>query len=124
MPATAIIVFSDPRAGEEALGRVFNALILTQSLKEKGEDVSLAFQGAGSRWPGELSKPLHPANALYGAVRDTVVGVSEACAVVFGASESVKEAGLPLLHDRPVAGTPGVFDLSPWLAEGRRLVTF
>jgi hypothetical protein len=59
MSKTAIVVFSDPKAGsEEALGRLFNAMFLTLELKEKGQEVSLIFQGAGTRWPGEITKPL------------------------------------------------------------------
>ena len=89
MAGTAVIVFSDPKSGgDEALGRLFNALFLTLELKEKGEDVALAFQGAGARWPEELVKPGHPANALFHAVQDKVDGVCGGCADVFGATSA------------------------------------
>lgn len=39
-------------------------------------DVSVLFQGTGTRWPGELVKADHPAHDLYEAVIDTVAGVS------------------------------------------------
>ena len=90
MSKTAIVVFSDPKAGEEALGRVFNAMFLTLELKEKEQDVALIFQGAGTRWPSDLVKPDHPAHALYNAVRDKVARVCGGCADVFGASEGLK----------------------------------
>lgn len=125
MAGTAIIVFSDPKSGgEEALGRVFNALFLALELKEKGEEVTLAFQGAGARWPAELIKPDHPANALYQAVRETIDGVCGGCADVFGATDGVKSTGLELIREKAIPGTAGILDLSRYLGRGDRLVTF
>jgi len=73
---TAIIVLSDPRGGEEALGRVFNALAATYDFKQKQQDVQLVFQGTGTRWTGLLTQSDHPAHALYKAVEDKVAGAS------------------------------------------------
>ena len=116
---TAIVVFSDPKSGsEEALGRLFNALFLTYELKDKGQDVSLIFQGAGARWPAEVTKPAHPANALYNAVVDKVAGVCGGCADVFGASAGVPATGLALVRDKSIPGTTGVLDLSRYLDGG------
>src|SRR5215831_1394299 len=43
----AIIVMSDPKAGsEEALGRLFNALAAVYDFKQRGDEVTLLFQGA------------------------------------------------------------------------------
>ncbi|KAF0181847.1 MAG: DsrE family protein [Hyphomonadaceae bacterium] len=123
MPKTAIVVFSDPKAGEEALGRVFNAMFITQELKDKDREVALIFQGAGTRWPTELAKPDHPGNALYNAVRDKVAGVCGGCADVFGASEGLRGSDLALVRDKAIPGTSGVLDLSRYLEEGYRLVT-
>lgn len=124
MTATAIVVFSDPKAGEDALGRLFNAMFLTLELKEKDQDVSLIFQGAGARWPAEVVKPGHPANALYRAVEDKVAGVCGGCADVFGATDGAKNAGVKLIRDKNIPGTNGILDLSRYLDEGYRLVTF
>ena len=124
MSKTAIVVFSDPKAGEEALGRVFNAMFLTLELKEKGREVALIFQGAGTRWPAELVKPDHPANALYNGVRDKVAGVCGGCADVFGASEGLKRADLKIVRDKAIPGTNGILDLSRYLDEGYGLIAF
>jgi hypothetical protein len=122
---TAIVVFSDPKSGsEEALGRLFNALFLTYELKEKKEDVRLIFQGAGSRWAGELAKREHPARALYDAVKDKLVGVCGGCADVFGAAAAAESAGVKLIREAMIPGTSGVIDLSRYLDEGYRLLTF
>lgn len=125
MSKTAIVLFSDPKnGGEEALGRLFNAMFLTLELKEKGQEVSLIFQGAGARWPAEVVNFAHPAHALYQAVADKVAGVCGGCADVFGAAEGASAAGLPLLRDKEIPGTTGILDLSRYLDQGYRLVTF
>ena len=76
----AIIILSDPKAGsEEALGRVFNALAAAYDFSQKGDEVTVLFQGAGARWPGHLTQADHPAHGLYEAVKGTIAGVSEGC---------------------------------------------
>ncbi len=125
MSKTAIVVFSDPHAeSDEALGRVFNALFLTHILKGRDEDVSLIFQGAGARWPGRLVQIDHPAHALFQSVADKVAGVCGGCADVFGSTADVEAAGLPLVRDEAIPGTSGILDLTRYLTDGWRLVTF
>ncbi len=64
---TAIVVLSDPQAGEEALGRLFNALAATYDFKQRHQDVQLIFQGTGTRWTGLLTENRSPgARALQG----------------------------------------------------------
>jgi hypothetical protein len=121
---TAIIILSDPRAGDEALGRVFNALAVAHAGLQAGDDVAVVFNGAGTRWPAVLTQPRHPANALYNAVRETVRGASCGCAAVFGATEGVEACGLPLLKDKALAGTPGISDLREFLVQGWQTLVF
>jgi len=120
----AIIILSDPQAGEEALGRVFNALALADECLKSSDEVEVVFNGAGTRWPEELSKVAHPANGLYNTVREAVKGASCGCAAVFGASKSVEACGLPLLKDKALAGTPGISNLRRYLAEGWQTLVF
>lgn len=48
---TAIVVLSDPKNGtEESAGRAFNALSAAYDLKNHGEEVTVLFQSAGTRW--------------------------------------------------------------------------
>ncbi|MBG0808016.1 DsrE family protein [Methylosinus sp. H3A] len=125
MSKTAIIIYSDPKPGsEEALGRLFNGLFLAYELKEKGKDVAVVFQGAGTRWPAQLVKADHAAHALYEAVKDVVAGVCGGCADVFGATEDARKTGLKLDYEKAIPGTPGVLDLSSYLDQGYSLVTF
>jgi hypothetical protein len=126
MPSTktAIVVLSDPRAGEEALGRVFNALAATYDFKQKQQDVQLIFQGTGTRWTGLLTKTDHPAHALYKAVEDKVAGVSAGCAVAFGATDEAERNGFSLITTNPVPGTPGLPSLANYVADGYSVLTF
>ena len=120
----AIIILSDPKNGDEALGRVFNALAVAQEAQEHDDDVEIVFNGAGTRWPEELAKLSHPANALYNVVRNSVKGASCGCAAVFGATKGVESCGLPLLKDKELAGTPGLSDIRRYAADGWQTLIF
>ena len=121
----AIIVLSDPKSGtEEALGRVFNALAAAYDFKQQGDEVTVRFQGAGTRWVGELNKADHPAHDLFEAVKDTVAGVSCGCADVFGANEEAEKSGYELIKDNPVPGTTGLASLRKLVVEGYTILTF
>lgn len=125
MNKTAVVIFSDPQAGtEEALGRLFNALFLAYDLKDRKEDVVLIFQGAGTRWASEVSKADHPANAMFNAVKDKVVGVCGGCADVFGAAEDVAATGLPVGRELQIPGVGGIISLGNYISQGYSLVTF
>lgn len=121
---TAIVVLSDPQGGEEALGRLFNALAATYDFKQQQQDVQLLFQGTGTRWTGLLTKADHPAHALYKAVEDKVAGVSAGCAVAFGARDEAERNGFALITTNAVPGTPGLPSLATYAAEGYTILTF
>jgi hypothetical protein len=121
---TAIIIISDPQAGEEAFARAFNALALASECKREGDDVEVAFIGTGTRWPSELTKITNPANGLYNEVRDVIVGASRACATVFGATEGIEACAINSKNDNAVAGTPGVLSVRHYLAEGWQVLIF
>jgi len=121
---TAIIILSDPKAGDEALGRVFNALAVAQECLQSGDTVEVLFNGAGTRWPEQLAKLSHPANALYNAVRESVKGASLGCAVVFGADKGAEACGIPMLKEKALAGTPGISNLRRYVAEDWKTLIF
>ncbi len=121
----AIVILSDPKSGsEESLGRVFNALAAAYDFKQQGDEVTVRFQGTGTRWVGELSKAEHPAHDLFEAVKDTVAGVSCGCADVFGSSEEAVKSGFELIKDNPVPGTSGLASLRKLAADGYTVLTF
>jgi len=120
----AIIVLSDPKNGEDALGRVFNALAAAFDFKQQGDEVSVLFQGAGTRWIAELGKTDHPAHGLFDAVKDTVAGVSCGCAEVFGATEEIEKSAFDFIKDNAVPGTAGLPSLRKLLSEGYTVLSF
>ena len=91
----AIVVLSDPKNGDEALGRVLNALAVAHESLQRSDEVEIVFNGAGSRWPEELAKVSHPANPLYNSVREAVKGVSHGCAVVLAPPKGWKPTASP-----------------------------
>lgn len=121
----AILVLSDPKSGsEEALGRVFNALSAAYDFKNRGEEVTILFNGAGTRWIGQLSKEDHPAHALFEAVKDKIAGVSCGCADVFGGADDAEQSGFDLIKDNPVPGTTGLPSLRNLVNQGFTVLTF
>lgn len=125
MSKTAVIVMSDPKnGGDEALGRLFNALVTAYDIKQRGDKVAVLFHGTGTRWSGLVTDPAHPLNALYEAVKDKVAGASSGCADFFGATQAAKDNGFKLLSETLVPGTSGLPSIAGRLADGHRIVTF
>ena len=106
------------------MGRLFNALAAVYDFKQRGDDVQLLFQGAGTRWVGELVNQEHPAHELFAAVKDKVAGVSCGCADVFGAREAAAACGLDLLTENAVPNTTGLPSLARLTNEGYTVLTF
>ena len=94
------------------------------TLIQAGDDVSVVFQGTGTRWIGELTKKDHPAHELFEAVKDQVAGVSCGCADVFGGAEDAEKSGLDLIKEQPVPGSSGMASLRKYAAEGSTILTF
>ena len=99
------------------------AVIVVLSDPKSGSD-GILFQGAGTRWIGEVSKSDHAAHALFEEVKDKVAGVSSGCADVFGATEDAEKSGFDLIKDNPVPGTSGLPSLHNLIAEGYAILTF
>ena len=114
----AIVVRSDLQAGEEALGRLFNAVVAAYDFKQKHHDVQLVFQGTGTRWTGLLTRADHPAHALYKAVEDKVAGVSSGCADIFGARHDAELNGFSMITTNAVPGTSGLPSLATYASDG------
>jgi hypothetical protein len=125
MSKTAIFIFSDPKSGgEEALGRAFNGLAAAYDIKQSGGEVSITFQGAGTRWPALITHAGHPLHDLYDLVKGDVVGVSCGCAEVFGATEGAKACGMPSISENQVPGTTGVAGFGKLIKFGIPILTF
>ncbi|MFI1462957.1 hypothetical protein [Nocardia carnea] len=121
---TAVLVMSDPNGGDEALGRMFNALAAAYDFDQAGDEVRVQFQGAGTRWPELLESPEHPAYDVYQAVRHTIAGISCGCSDLFGGREGATAAGLDLIKDNPLPGTSGVASLRTLVDNGYSILAF
>ena len=115
---TTIIVLSDPNGGEEAFGRVFNALAAAYDFKRQNRPIQLVFHGTGTRWPALLAKPDHPAHKLYMAVEDSIAGLSAGCATVFAALDEVERERHALMSTNPVPGTSGLGSVADYASAG------
>ena len=122
--STAVVVLADPAGGDDATGRVFNALAATGELRREGKEVTMIFQGAGTRWAALLAEPDHPFHELFVTVQPAVAGVSEACSAFFGTTEAALAAGFDLVSGNPVEGVGEVPSLARLIADGYRILTF
>jgi hypothetical protein len=121
---TAILIHSDPKAGEEAVGRVFNALAVAHDFKQKGDEVRILFLGTGTRWIAELANAEHPVHGVFGLVKDKVEGVSRGCADVFGTTREVQASEFAFVTDNPVPGTGGLPSVSRLMNEGFNVLIY
>jgi hypothetical protein len=121
----AILILSDPKSSaDESLGRVFNALASAYEFKANQDEVTILFQGAGSRWPTELIKPGHPVHGLFEEVKDKVAGISAGCANVFGAKDEAEANGFRLIRENAVPGTDGLPSVRSLVEQGYSILTF
>lgn len=124
MTKVAIIILSDPNNGEEALGRAFNGLSAAYDIKQSGGEVSIIFQGTGTRWASRITQADHPLHGLYGLVKEDIVGVSCACADFFGVTEEASACGFELLKENFVPGTAGLASFGKLLKSNATILTF
>jgi hypothetical protein len=118
MAKAALIVFADIETHAD-LGRVVNAMVTAREFREAGDEARLIFDGAGTRWIGELAKPDHRSHRLYESVRGQIAGAYAYCAAAFHAKEQIEAAGIPLLDE--FKQHPSVHRL---VAAGYEVITF
>lgn len=114
----AIVILADTETHADS-ARAANALTTAYEFKEAGDEVTLVFTGAGTKWAGELSDPKHRLNRAFRLVKDEVAGACKACAVSFGVSEEVQASGVPLLTEYR-----GHQSLRKLVGEGYQVITF
>jgi len=120
----AVVIISDPHAGDEALARLFNAFALAYEADGAGDEVSIVFIGTGTRWPDQLAQLNHPANARYNQLRHLVKGASRSCSVRWGAAEANEKQCVTLLDQNKIPGTVGGASLRSLLADGWQTLIF
>jgi hypothetical protein len=118
MTRAAIVLLADTET-KEGLGRMSNALTSVREFKEEGQEVSLIFDGAGTKWIGELSDSDHKYNRHFESVKDDIHGACAYCARAFGVKDEVQESGVELLGE--FEGHPSLAKL---VGQGYQVITF
>lgn len=98
MSKIAVVIFSDTNS-TEALGKVSNAFMLASEAIEHGDDLKIIFEGAGTKWIGELENEEHKLHHLYVDLKSKITGVCQFCAQAFGVKNEIERAGVPLLTE-------------------------
>lgn len=98
MAKIAIVVFSDTTT-MEAMGKVSNAFVLANEAIEAGDELKIIFEGAGTKWIGEMEKADHMLHQTYLDMKQHITGVCAYCAKAFGVKSEVEKAGVPFLDD-------------------------
>lgn len=118
MAKIAIVVFSDTNT-IEAMGKVSNAFMLALEAVENGDDLKIIFEGAGTKWIGELEKVDHKLHGLYKGLKDKITGACSFCAQAFGVKNQVESAGINLISE--YKQHPSLRNL---IAEGYSVINF
>jgi hypothetical protein len=118
MTKAAIVLLADTDS-HEAMGRMVNALITAKELKEAGDQTTVVFDGAGTKWVPELENPDHRYSGLFQDVKEVVSGACAYCANAFGVRDQIEGTDVRLLDD--FSGHPSLRSL---MADGYQVVTF
>ena len=97
MTKVGIVILADVETQGDK-GRAFNALTSAREFKEAGDEVTLLFEGAGTKWVRELAADDGRFGEAFGRVKDVAAACSH-CANVFGVADAVEASGLQLLDE-------------------------
>ena len=118
MAKAAMVVLADTETHGD-LGRIANALTAAKEFREAGEESTIIFDGAGTRWIPELSNPDHQYHEVFESLKDQVEGACSYCSSAFGVKEEVQESGVTLLEEHE--GHPSLYKL---VSQGYEVITF
>lgn len=101
------------------LERIANALTSADGFKEAGDETTIVFASAGTKWVAGPSNPDHRLHDAFESVKDTVAGACSYCAGNLGVKEEVDKSDVPLLEE--YAGHPRLRRL---VSRGQQVITF
>lgn len=119
MKPTAILVLAGTDTKAD-LGRVVNALQIARELDEAGDDVTIIFDGAATRWVPTLSDEGHKYHSLFTQTSRVMAGACSYCAAAFGVKDEIENHEAIELLDE-FDGHPSVRKL---LSNGYQVITF
>lgn len=114
------IILQAGKETHEGMARAVHVLLYAGELKEKGYEVVLIFDGAGTEWAEELSDPNSQSKLLpmYNAFKK--MGIQEIicdfCAGAFGVKEKLHTRQCPLISE--YKGHPSI---AKWVKKGYQL---
>ncbi len=115
------IILQAGKKGSDGTARALHALLYATELRDKGYEVVLIFDGAGTQWAEEFSKPDSDSKLLphYKAFAGTGVEqiICDYCAGAFGVKENLQERQGPLVSE--YKGHPSI---AKWVDQGYQLV--
>jgi hypothetical protein len=118
MAKAAVLLLADTETHAD-MGRAVNALTTVQEFAEEGDEVTLIFDGAGTRWAAALVKEENKLHPAFEKVRDKVAGACHYCAGAFEVREELERSGVPLLREHN--GHPSLRSL---VNDGFEVITF
>jgi hypothetical protein len=118
MAKAAIVLLADTESHGD-LGRAANALATAQEFKDAGDELTVIFDGAGTRWVPELVKSDHRLHPRFEAIKESIGGACSYCAGAFGVKEAIEESEVALLDEHE--GHPSLRRL---VADGYEIITF
>lgn len=115
------IILQAGKETHEGMARALHAFLYATELKEKGYDVVLIFDGAGTEWAEEFSNPGSQSKMLpmYQTFKKTGVieVICDFCAVAFGVKEKLGSRQLPLVSE--YKGHPSI---EKWIKKGYQII--
>ena len=115
------IILQAGKETHEGMARAVHALLYATELKEKGYEVILIFDGAGTEWAEEFSDPDSQSKLLPMYNTFKKVGIQEIvcdfCAGSFGVKEKLNQRQCPLLSE--YKGHPSI---EKWSKKGYQLL--
>lgn len=118
MAKIVAVVLADIEIHAE-MARMANVLELVEEAKQHGDEVSLVFDGAGTRWVPQLLDPQSRLHASHQAITDNVAGACACCARAFHVKAEIEKTSVKLLAE--FDGHPS---LRGHIASGAQIVTF
>jgi hypothetical protein len=98
MAKAALVVLADTDS-REGLGRIANALVTAEEFDQAGDEVTIVFDGAGTRWIPELADPGHKYHERFVTLKPRIAGACAYCAAAFGVRKEVEAAQVELLDE-------------------------
>lgn len=94
----AIVILADT-ISIEAMGKVSNAFVLANESIDNGDELKIIFEGAGTKWIGELEKEDNMLHKAYLEIKKHITGVCAHCSNAFGVKNEVEKAGIPFIDE-------------------------